>query len=633
MALFFSHLYSQETDVRILREETSNYKVEVFPEVTSEFTEAYDLKYYRFEWYVDPQINEISGTATAFFEIVSDGTDVISFDFSKPLVVDSIMWHGQKVEFDQSETYRLDVQLPMVLQKGMLDSLSVTYHGTPRRSGFGSFNTGKHGNTPILWTLCAPYGARDWWPCKNGNDDKIDSLDMYVTTPSPYVVAGNGLLISETQNDNQTTTFHWKHKYAIAPYLVAIAVTNYERYYEEAELSDGTILPIYNYVYPESLAQAQAGTQRNIEILQFYDSLFVSYPFKNEKYGHAQFGWGGGMENQTMSHVTDFSRSLLAHELAHQWFGDFVTCKTWEDSWLNEGMATYAEGLTHERFPLTSVDWYNWKRDIIKSVTSRLSGSVKVSQINDYKKIFEPRLIYDKGAFLAHMTRWVVGDEAFFNGLRGYLNTYAYNHATTDDFRYQMEMASGFDLSSFFEKWFEGQGYPRYQIRWSQQNNRLLIKVNQTTTHASVEFFEMPIELQLKGETQDEFIRLDHHFDGQIFEMDTDFEIAKIVFDPRLWLISGNNTIKYDEELTSLTEDFYSNINIFPNPGGDRITLISDRPIFDSFDLCDINGRVLFSGTITDKTTEIDTQILNSGTYFISLKKDKMVKIVRWMKQ
>ena len=236
----------------------------------------------------------------------------------------------------------------------MLDSLTISYSGNPISSGFGSFEQGTHNGDPVIWTLSEPYGAKGWWPCKQDLNDKIDMIDVYITTPQynasneEYIAVSNGLEQSQVVNGNNKTT-HFKHQYPIPAYLIAIAVTNYEVYSHEVA-NNGNPFDVVNYVYPEDLAYAQANTGVTVDIMDLFTNLFEEYPYASEKYGHAQFGWGGGMEHTTVSFMGGFSRGLIAHELAHQWFGNKVTCGSWQDIWLNEGFATYLSGLVIEDF-------------------------------------------------------------------------------------------------------------------------------------------------------------------------------------------------------------------------------------------------------------------------------------------
>ncbi|MBL0027328.1 MAG: M1 family metallopeptidase [Saprospiraceae bacterium] len=453
-------------------------------------TDNYDLKYYRFEWEVDPAVYNIKGTVTPYFKVLNDQFSDMNFDFSSTLKVDSIIWHGIKLSYSQPSSYVLNIKFPVSIPKSSIDSISISYNGAPPSGGFGSFIKSTHKTDPIIWTLSEPFGAQDWWPCKNGLDDKIDSIDVIVTTPEKYRAASNGSLMSEKSVGNGMKKYHWKHNYAIASYLVAIAVTNYTTYVDDVHLKDGTVMPMLNYVYPEDLDAARKGTADNVKVLQFYDSLFISYPFKKEKYGHAQFGWGGGMEHQTMSFVINYSWGLLSHELAHQWFGDLVTCGDWEDIWLNEGFATYLEGLSRERYPQGPNDWPNWKSGKINSITSTPTGSVRVSDPTSENRIFSSALSYNKGSYLLHMLRWKLGDDNFFKACRNYLNDRAYNYARTTHLKSHLESVSGQDLTEFFKDWFEGEGYPSYQVSWDQSGGKTKIRLRQTTSHPSVGFLK-----------------------------------------------------------------------------------------------------------------------------------------------
>jgi len=321
-------------------------------------TANYDLKYHRLEWTVDPSEDKIEGQVTSFF-IADENLNSIVFDLADNMIVSKVSQRGNELGFLQNSNDELIINLASTQNKGTLDSLTVFYGGNPVSSGFGSFETNVHGasNIPILWTLSEPYGAKGWWPCKQDLIDKIDSIDVYITHPKIYRAASNGLLLSETLNGLQKTT-HWKHKYPIPAYLIAIAVTNYSVY--EDHVDNGNF-DIINYVYPENLNNAKAGTAVTPAIMDLFGSLFEPYPYADEKYGHAQFGWGGGMEHTTMTFMGSWGRSLIAHELAHQWFGNKITCGSWEDIWLNEGFATYLDGLVVENFDGDNA-FRNWKQ-------------------------------------------------------------------------------------------------------------------------------------------------------------------------------------------------------------------------------------------------------------------------------
>lgn len=591
----------------------------------------FDLKYYRFHWFIDPAVYAISGTATPYFEITAGDVDVLKFDLSTQLTVDSVVWRGNRIVHSQSSDFKLELYFPEILKEGSIDSVSITYHGEPPSGGFGSFIKSEHSGTPIIWTLSEPFGAQDWWPCKNGLDDKIDSIDVFITTPEQYIGVSNGMLVGERQVTDNLKEYHWKHRYSIAPYLIAIAVTNYEIYTDTVQLNDGTSMPMINYVYPESIQEAKVGTFNHIKVLEYFDSLFITYPFSREKYGHAQFGWGGGMEHQTVSFVVNFGWGLLAHELAHQWFGDLVTCGDWEDIWLNEGFATYLEGLSRERFPQSANDWYNWKRGRINSVVSQPGGSVKVDNTSSVSRIFSGRLSYSKGSYLLHMLRWKLGDDLFFEGIRNYLNDKAHNFAKTSDLKSHLENVSGIDLSSFFVKWYEGQGYPIYDIRWASDGSLLKISVDQSTSHPSVEFFEMPLPFLVLGDGFQKELRLEHLFKRQEFEIPIEGEVSDLLFDPDLWLLS-KHTITYDSTLITDTKDPLEHISIAPNPASDKLIIDNIGLPTANYRIYSVDGRILAKGDCDINTTTIDVNNFAIGVYILELNQDHNSKFFKWLK-
>lgn len=607
---------------------------------TNEFTDNYDIRYHRFEWTIDPREYYIQGTVTTYFMPTKANFDQINFELSHELTVNQVRYHGQNLNFTLGNDDILRVSLSNILPAGELDSLSITYEGAPPRTGFGSFSQSFHGNTPIIWTLSEPYGSKDWWPSKMDLSDKIDSIDVIVRTPQPYRVASNGLLVSEVE-DGEYKIFHWRHRYPITAYLIAIGVTNYDVYSDFVTMPDGDSLEVLNYIYPEQMVFAQSQTFHTVQAIQLFNELFGDYPFAKEKYGHAQFGFGGGMEHQTMSFMGGWSQSLQAHELAHQWFGDKITCGSWQDIWLNEGFATYLEGLTQEA-GIGTVDFQLWLFGKISSITSAPGGSVFVNDTTSVNRIFNGRLSYSKGAMLLHMLRWKLGDTDFFQAIRNYLNDpdLAYSYAKTDDLKLHLEAQSGQDLTGFFQDWFYGEGYPSYEIdylpQYNQQNNLAHLTVRQTTSHPSVDFFEMPIPLRFKSnDGRDTTVVLDHRFSGQEFLVELPFEAGEISFDPNLWLISANNQINLILVSTDELDQLANQVHLFPNPANDFLTVDLKNLAVKvwQIDVFDTKGSFVQRQQVTNNFETLDISEFSSGMYLLRLQTDAGTIVKTFIRQ
>jgi aminopeptidase N len=511
----------------------------------------------------------------------------------------------------------LHIDLPGIIPINTLDSITVYYQGMPPNTGFGSFNQSTHNGVPIIWTLSEPFGAKDWWPCKQSLNDKIDSLDIIVTVPQANRVASNGLLLSETSSGSNKI-YHWKTRYPIAAYLIAIGVTNYSAYSNYVPLPGGDSLQVLNYVYPETDSLARTQTPDIINVIKFYDSLTITYPFANEKYGHAQFGWGGGMEHQTMTFVVAFNHSLIAHECAHQWFGDHVTCGSWQDIWLNEGFATYFEGLTEQRF-FPSV-WLQWKSSAINDITSMPGGSVLCDDTTSVNRIFDGRLSYNKGAYLLRMLNWKLGDSLFFLSLKNYLNDphLAGSYAHTTDLIAHLEATGNQNLTAFFNQWYYNQGFPSYHLLWGQTGNAVTLTVSQTQSDPSVSFFEMPIPVRFVGQSKDTTIVFNHTGSGQVFNFNVPFPIVSVQFDPEQWLISRGNTVTGILEYPSINDQ----IIVYPNPANENLNILSlnNANTVESFEITDVLGKIILkSGQYPgiQKVVSIDISQFAKGTYFI----------------
>lgn len=500
----------------------------------------FNVDYYRCNWNINPAVRYISGSVTSYFTI-NQLSGQITYDFDNTLTVDSVSFRGTSISFTQTPNRTLEINFGVNVNAGDRDSVTVFYKGVPPNTGMGSFTTAKHGaNIPVMWTLSEPYGARDWWPCKDGLNDKADSVDIYITHPAAYTASGNGLLVSATTTGGNTTTY-FKHRYAIASYLVGIAVTNYTRFSQTLALQSGT-MPVVNTVYPEYLGYFQALVPKVYGALQLYDEYFGDYPFKNEQYGQTEFDWGGGMEHQTNSFITNADEYLMAHELAHQWFGDKVTCGSWHDIWLNEGFATYladifyAEKLSPDRWAV------NVGYDL-SDATAEPHGSVYVEDTTDINRLFSNNLTYKKGSMMLRMLRWTLGDTAFFNGLKMYQQdaALAYGFARTADLQRNLEAASGTNLTYFFNQWFYGKGYPSFKVEWGYNGGTVNATLSQTTSDASVAFYKVPLQLVLKNATQEDTITVDFTANNQALSLPVGFVPDTVLIDPVQYLVSKNN--------------------------------------------------------------------------------------------
>ena len=480
-----------------------------------------------------------------------------------------------------------------------------------------------HSGIPVIWTLSEPYGSRDWWPCRNGLDDKADSIDFFISCPNTYRASSNGSLINETDNGITRTAFY-KHRYPIASYLVAFAVTNFRVLNHSVQLGSVN-LPVITYCYPESESSFQQNTPKVLQQLSLFHEYFGDYPFINEKYGHTQFGWGGGMEHQTNSFIASPNENLMAHELAHQWFGDKITCGSWRDIWLNEGFATY---LSYFYFEKTDPSNHNNRlRSLNASITNSPDGSVWVDDTTSIGRIFSSRLSYNKGAYLVHMLRWVLGDTLFFRGIRQYLADpkITYGFARTDDLKRNLEQVSGRVLAEFFRDWFFGQGHPSYIVKWNQDNNnRALISVSQTTSHSSVTYFEMPLALKFKSGSLEKTIVVNNTRGEQFFSDEIGFKADTVLIDPDFWILSRNNVSMKDITLTNPNPGY--EIKVYPVPAStNEVTLSLTNPVSSTAGLRIFNtlGQLVWQQQVSTpgpfELIQINISKLSAGVYLLHI--------------
>lgn len=593
--------------------------------VTNPNTYNYDVTYHRLRLTVDPTELFIAGEVTTKY-IAKENLNSVTFDLSDALDVSTVKQRGIDLNFTRSGNNELIVNLPITQNINVLDSLSINYSGTPPASGFGSFLIDEHNGSPILWTLSEPFGAMEWWPCKQDLVDKVNNIDVYLTAPSQYVSVSNGLEQSRINNVNGTTTTHFKHNYPIPAYLIAIAVSNYQVYNQQGGLGTASspFFPIVNYMYPETATANIASLQVTPDIINFFESVFDPYPFRNEKYGHCQFGWGGGMEHTTVSFMTagtsgGYTRSLIAHEMGHQWFGDKVTCGSWKDIWLNEGFATYLASMVIQNFDGEAA-FISDKSTMISTITSNQTPNSALyltdAESTDVDRIFNSRLSYRKGAMVLNMLRFKLGDANFFQALRNYLNDpeLAYGYAVTPDLQGHLEATSGMNLTEFFNDWVYKIGYPIYNITANNLGDgQAKITINQSQSNPSVTFFEMPVPIRLTGAGGQQLdLVLENTTNAQQFIVNVPFTVTGVVFDPKKDIISKNNSAT----LGATSFELESKVVIYPNPAKSIVTVEMPRSIF--LEKC-IVFNALGQKVDEFQTNSISVEQLAAGMYTLDV--------------
>ncbi len=390
----------------------------------------YDVQFYFLNLNVSDSSTYLSGSTLIRIKSLVSQLQNIVFDFSVKLVTDSVTVNNHKVQFSHALD-ELTVTLANPADSGTTMNVEVYYHGLGKNSRVTEGIYNKYNVTwdkHITWTLSEPFSALNWFPCKQSLTDKADSVYMFLSTDKALKAGSNGLLTASVPLPGDRIRYEWKCRYPIDFYLISFTVSNYMDYsfYAHMKNYNDSIL-VQNYIYNDStfFAQNKMNIDRTAEMISLFSDLFGPYPFRDEKYGHCVAPFGGGMEHQTMTTLVNFSFLLVSHELAHQWFGDAVTCSTWQDIWVNEGFASYAEYIASQ-YLNSQNDADVWMNSCTSIVKSMAGGSVYVpdNSVNDENRIFDYRLTYKKGASIIHMIRHEIGnDSIFFDALKGYIST------------------------------------------------------------------------------------------------------------------------------------------------------------------------------------------------------------------
>lgn len=484
----------------------------------------WDVHHYDLDLNVDPSTHVLSGTVTTAAEVVAATLTQMQFQLTG-LTVSAATAGGSSTTWSRTSTI-LTVDLDRTYTTGETVTVAVTYSGNPAGEAFG---WSSFGGSDMIWTLSEPFGARSWWPCKDLNIDKADSVDIRVTVPDPLIVASNGVLQSTTPSGGWTT-YHWKTTYPISTYLVSMAIHPYTVFSHTYTPMAGGSMPVDYYVYPSHYSAVQATYALTVPMIGAFAGGYGEYPFVDEKYGHAEFVWGGGMEHQTLTSLGGYSEDLISHELSHQWWGDHITCQDFHHIWLNEGFATFSEAYWKEQ--TEGIDTYHLYMD---AAAYYGSGTIYV-EYPAIEDIFDTNLSYNKASWVPHMLRHVVGDTDFFAGLAAYRAAYGMGTATTEQFRDVMANVSGKNLDAFFQQWIYGEYFPVYRPSWTESSPGTIdLTIEQAQTNTGL--FTMPIDVRVttSGGTFD--FTVDNSLATQDYQLSVTGDVQSVEIDPDHWIL------------------------------------------------------------------------------------------------
>lgn len=580
----------------------------------------YDVKFY----HITVTANTTSTFLTADTKIgfvINSQSDSVVLDFGSQMKITALWINGKS-----SEYYHRKNQLIVYsnFTKDKSYTIEISYKGD------GAYPNGEEAvrlkeYLPYgfyFYTLTEPYSSKYWFPCKEVLTDKADSVFVDILIPDNLKAGSVGLLTDVVETDTGWVQYQWKSYYPTSFYLISIAFGDYLDYTFQYNNEQDTF-PVVNLIYnsEEFLQEEKDRIDTTSCLLDIFTDLYGPYPFREEKYGHCLVPAGGGMEHQTMTTLGNFSFNLVAHEMAHQWFGDYVTCSTWNDIWINEGFASYSEYLVYEYLGDTEAafSWIGYAHELAMT-SARGSIYVPDSVVDDESRVFNYNLTYKKGASILHMLRYEINnDELFFGALKSYLKKFEFGTASAKDFQQQLESFCDIDLESFFEQWYYGSGYPIYSFKWYQEDGEFVIICNQKGSDPeNTAFFKQTLPVLLTFPQGDTLIKIPINEPETKWTVSVDQPVYYVTIDPEDVSLEDVNSVSRNDSLSSVT---LKNILIYPNPAKNSIRIYSNiqyKTISLSFHNTD--GRLVKSiKDIVPDGSEHNIADLQPGLYLVSV--------------
>lgn len=621
--LSFIQLHAQTNGYTCNKSKTYKHKVKsnTLPLNFIQEMEKYDVIHYDLDLTANNMNTNLAGTVK-MTAIANENIDTVIFELFPSYTINTLLVNQNTAQYSWRET---GIHCKVNVKKGEKFTISTSYSGkAPDQStnplgGAGySQKQSPSWKKNVSWTLSEPFSAYEWFPCKQSLTDKIDSVSVKITVPDSCMAGSNGLLQNITSLPNNQKCFYWKHLQPIDYYLISFSVANYTDYSFYAHPKDADSILIQNYVYPNALSKFKNQIDNTADFIDYFSDIYSLYPFHKEKYGHCMAPISGGMEHQTMTTLGYFDDELVAHELAHQWWGNHVTCGSWSDIWLNEGFATYSEYLMLAKlFPSSEKAKLN---NIHSSVLSVSNGSTWVKDSLNENSIFSRELVYNKGAAIIHTLRYIIqNDELFFQALRNFQSEFGFKTATAIDFKNSIEKTTGIDLTNYFNEWYYGEGYPTYSAKIYQKsdNSSELIITQKTSAPNVTPLFTNPIDIRIRRTNNtDTIIRIAINSNFQKNYFSKELGLKEVVdIDPINYIV--NRVEQFTNNIDTLPE----NILIFPNPTQDYISIELKNSVDAVAKILDMNGKIITEKSFS-KEIQLDLKNQSNGNYLLIIESD-----------
>ena len=522
-----------------------------------------DVQHIKLQIAIDPEAKRIEGTVRTTFAPINDGVATVEFD-AVEMEISSVEIQGRRNKPSYSyEGERLRIQLGR-RKAGERITTIVRYSASPRRGLYFVGPDEGYPDKPLqVWSQGQDEDSRHWFPCVDFPNEMATS-ELVVTVPKPLTAVSNGRLVRVSERGRKRT-FHWRQEQPHVAYLISVAAADFAEITDEV---DG--VPLQYYVPKGREADGKRALGRTPAMVRFFSEV-IGEPYPYAKYAQvvvSDFIFGG-MENVSATTLTDSvlqdrrahpdfadaGDGLVAHELAHQWFGDLLTCRDWAHGWLNEGFATYFDALFAERnrgVPAMRNEMRINAESYMREDAQRYRRPIVNNVYNEPIDLFD-RQFYEKGAWVLHMLRFELGDTLFWKTIRHYVAKHKGGNVTTPDFQRAIEEATGRNLDAFFDQWVYGAGHPKLTVAFEWDDTakqaKLSVKQTQSTEHNTAEVFHAPVLVDFTSEKASQSFRIRLTEREQSFYFPLSDRPKMVRFDVGGWLLKSIEFKRSQEQL------------------------------------------------------------------------------------